>query len=528
MRGIAIAILVLIAAPLQSFAASPERPCTGDNFTINVTFDGKPVKFASIGGSFAVDFGGGQSIGNYCEPTDARGIAKIGLLDGENSIWIWPTSDIAQFAAPSEFNVKVANTKVVSVTDSDGKKITQTNSGWILELSRANFFGRVVFDSAQNVDKSGVNLACNQPLLESQIQMYSTDKFWGYNLKSKRDCIVGIDISGRSIFRAYMPVCSLADLEQDCGELIIPNPNVKIKIIQSDGLVSRAQFYVSRIYGKSIFFIDHTIPQNSSTISELYLSDGSYFLSIPNHNNLGSPTYEPAARSLEIRVSGGKVSEVLDFSTGGKIAPVGELITIDYRAPTVQNAKFELVETLPGQFIFRLANFGGSSFEVEEIEGSNAKIEIRSDKTIRVSNLEEGSRVRLTAYIEVPGSNSIAISDLFISDSQDPNYENARVAANKAAVAKKVAANKVIADRAAANKAAAEFKAKQEAEAKVAAELKAKQEAEAKVAAELKAKQEAEAKTAALKKVTITCVKGKLTKKVTGTNPKCPTGYKKK
>jgi hypothetical protein len=33
---------------------------------------------------------------------------------------------------------------------------------------------------------------------------------------------------------------------------------------------------------------------------------------------------------------------------------------------------------------------------------------------------------------------------------------------------------------------------------------------------------------AAAKKATITCVKGKLTKKVTGVNPKCPTGYKKK
>jgi hypothetical protein len=30
------------------------------------------------------------------------------------------------------------------------------------------------------------------------------------------------------------------------------------------------------------------------------------------------------------------------------------------------------------------------------------------------------------------------------------------------------------------------------------------------------------------KKITITCIKGKLTKKVTGINPKCPTGYKKK
>jgi len=77
-------------------------------------------------------------------------------------------------------------------------------------------------------------------------------------------------------------------------------------------------------------------------------------------------------------------------------------------------------------------------------------------------------------------------------------------------------------------KAAAELKAKQEADAKAAAELKVKLEAEAMAAAELKAKQEAEAKGAALKKTTITCVKGKLTKKVTAVKPKCPSGYKLK
>jgi hypothetical protein len=31
-----------------------------------------------------------------------------------------------------------------------------------------------------------------------------------------------------------------------------------------------------------------------------------------------------------------------------------------------------------------------------------------------------------------------------------------------------------------------------------------------------------------IKKTTITCIKGKTNKKVTATNPKCPTGYKKK
>jgi len=72
----------------------------------------------------------------------------------------------------------------------------------------------------------------------------------------------------------------------------------------------------------------------------------------------------------------------------------------------------------------------------------------------------------------------------------------------------------------------------QEAAAKAVAELKAKEEAEAKAAAELKAKEEAKVKEAAraasAKKTTITCVKGKLTKKVTAVKPKCPTGYKKK
>ena len=77
-------------------------------------------------------------------------------------------------------------------------------------------------------------------------------------------------------------------------------------------------------------------------------------------------------------------------------------------------------------------------------------------------------------------------------------------------------------------KAAAELKAKQESEAKAAAELKTKQEADAKTAAELKAKQEAAAKAAATKKTTITCVKGKSTKKITAVKPKCPAGFKVK
>jgi len=83
-------------------------------------------------------------------------------------------------------------------------------------------------------------------------------------------------------------------------------------------------------------------------------------------------------------------------------------------------------------------------------------------------------------------------------------------------------------------KAALELRARQEAEAKAATELKAKLDADAKAAAELKVKQDAVAKAAAdkaaaaNKKTTITCINGKLIKKVTAVKPVCPKGYKKK
>ena len=119
----------------------------------------------------------------------------------------------------------------------------------------------------------------------------------------------------------------------------------------------------------------------------------------------------------------------------------------------------------------------------------------------------------------------------------------AKAKAEAEAKAKAEAEAKAKAEAEAKAKAEADAKAKAEAEAKAAAELKAQQEADAKAKAEAeakakaeaeaKAKAEAEAKAkakaeAAKKKSTITCVKGKLTKKVTGVNPKCPSGYKKK
>ena len=118
----------------------------------------------------------------------------------------------------------------------------------------------------------------------------------------------------------------------------------------------------------------------------------------------------------------------------------------------------------------------------------------------------------------------------------DKSVAELKAAAEKAAadLKAKIAADKAAADlKAAADKAAAELKAVAE---KAAADLKAAADKAAaeKVLADAKASAakilaDAKAKAAAaLKKTTITCVKGKLTKKVTAVKPVCPKGYTKK
>jgi chemotaxis protein histidine kinase CheA len=193
------------------------------------------------------------------------------------------------------------------------------------------------------------------------------------------------------------------------------------------------------------------------------------------------------------------------------------------------------------------------------------------DLTYQISgSANEPMNIEITANLAASsGSASTAPAPVPSTTSSPTNEASAATdAANKAAADKAAAdlkAKQEAEEKAAAEKAAAELKAKQEAEAKAAAELKAKQEAEAKAAADkatadLKTKQEADAKVAAekaaadlkakkaaeakaaaakilaaakakaaaAKKTTITCVKGKLIKKVTAVKPVCPKGYKKK
>lgn len=135
----------------------------------------------------------------------------------------------------------------------------------------------------------------------------------------------------------------------------------------------------------------------------------------------------------------------------------------------------------------------------------------RNGKLISVADLEPGqtASVSVATSLQLPNFNSIAMVGKAGLTPEQIEKEN------------KLAIEKILAEANA--KAESIREAQKIMEAKIEAEKKL---AEAKVLAD---KIIAEARAdAAPKKRTITCVKGKLTKKVTDVKPKCPTGYKLK
>ena len=135
---------------------------------------------------------------------------------------------------------------------------------------------------------------------------------------------------------------------------------------------------------------------------------------------------------------------------------------------------------------------------------------------------------------EISKAQEDAISQGKEADIKEAAELKAKKEAEAKALADKIAADKAAAEKLAAEQAAADKKAREEklaADKKIADEkavadkVIADKAAADKVIAE---KAAAAAKAAAAKKTTITCVKGKLTKKVTAVKPVCPKGYKKK
>jgi len=171
----------------------------------------------------------------------------------------------------------------------------------------------------------------------------------------------------------------------------------------------------------------------------------------------------------------------------------------------------ELVTTKNG-FEFRILNFESKgNYWIK----STAGIIKQTGNLISVTNLDPGQTASIV----------IATSLQLLSLNSNAIVGKAGLTVEQIEKEAKLAVEKILAEAEA--KAQAIREAQKLAEAKIEAEQKiaeAKLLAE-KIVAEAKA---AVAKAAAIKKTTITCVKGKLIKKVTAVKPVCPAGYKKK
>jgi YVTN family beta-propeller protein len=238
-------------------------------------------------------------------------------------------------------------------------------------------------------------------------------------------------------------------------------------------------------------------------------------LSIPDgcNNIWGSDNFLAVAKNQTIYLR-----DVRDLSELG-------IFSVDARDGFIEDIR--ITEKTLYVSVFNFFDPKASTFMYQfDIAGKNLKEKIEFPGVFFGDFLVSNDQIWTVGYSRTP-EGSMDVSKLWNFSSFDLREKAKQEAEAKAAAERK-------AKQDAEAKAAAELKAKQEAEVKAAAELKAKQEAEVKAAAEIKAKQEAEAKAAAdktaaaMKKSTITCIKGKLTKKVTAVKPVCPVGYKKK
>ena len=206
----------------------------------------------------------------------------------------------------------------------------------------------------------------------------------------------------------------------------------------------------------------------------------------------------------------------------------GEMTESNYSNYIIAEGKF--TSTSSSSFVDGILDNSGMCGEglIRELLATTAIREIqgKADAEQAEATRKADEELRLIA-------NKAADELLKLKFESDKKSIETKLAASKALLEASLIAEKAILDfklskdKAALEKIIEEAKAANE---KILADAKSAQEAAVKTAAELKAKAEAAAKAAAsaVKKSTIICVKGKLTKKVTAVKPVCPSGYKKK
>jgi len=374
------------------------------------------------------------------------------------------------------------------------KKGQQVNWQKNFEKSTYGFTARVLKENDKAIDFKGINAVVLYGISKTSRQemaeafMFTRDQHqlstvkndvggnWFDPIKTDEGDIsnavllynrVSAGLSDRTLTHELMHVIGLTDLY---GSSSSP----PLSLMSSAGtlaILPYEQFVLGWLPESNVTCVNQTTGVSQNSVQNLFTldySNGSHSLIVPTSIN--------TALIVDVLKSESRVS-LLYYS-----------LSNDERPP---------IKTFQGQ------SNGLKSVDLSNLGGISSQL-VSPEYSLLVTN-NDGSKVTIS-LIPTPKINTPDSIQLIENSKQRKSEVEAELIA------------KVLAER----------QANSDARLKAAAELKAKQEAEAKAAADSKAKQQAAAKLAATKKTIITCVKGKLTKKVTAVKPKCSVGYKQK
>lgn len=426
-------------------------------------------------------------------PYQLKDEPKYSITEGDKSIFENAVKSISGFSGGKLKLNLIYNPTVeltLSAADLDEvKKGQQINWQKNFEKSTYGFTARVLKENDKSINFKGINAVVlygssttsRQEIAEAF--MFTRDQHQLSNVKNdiggnwfdpiKTDegdisnaVLLYNNFNNRVLAHELMHVVGLTDLYGS------PNsPSLSLMSSGVQALLPYEQFVLGWLPESNVTCVNQSAEISQNSVQNMFTLDyskGSHSLIIPTSIN--------TALIIDVLESESRVSLLYYSLSNDKRPPIETFQVQSNGSKTVD-----------------LSNFGGISSQL-----------ISPEYILLVSN-NDGSKVTIS-LIPTPKINTPDSIQLIENSKKRKNEVEAELIA------------KVLAER----------QANSDAAVRAASELKAKQEAEVKAAAELKAKQEAAAKLAATKKTTITCVKGKLTKKVTAIKPTCPNGYKVK
>ena len=426
-------------------------------------------------------------------PYQLKDEPKYSITEGDKSIFENAAKSISGFSGGKLKLNMIYNPTVelvLSAVDLDEiKKGQQINWQKNFEKSTYGFVAQVLKENDKAINFKGINAVVLYGTSKTSIQeiaeafMFTRDQHQLSNVKNdiggnwfdpiKTDegdipnaVLLYNNFNNSVLTHELMHVVGLTDLYGSPS-----SPPLSLMSSGEQALLPYEQFVLGWLPESNVTCVNQSTEISQNTVQNVFTLDysqGSHSLIIPTSIN--------TALIIDVLKSESRVS-LLYYS-----------LSNDKRPP---------IETFQSQ------SNGLKSVDLSNLGGISSQL-ISPEYSLLVNN-NDGSKVTIS-LIPTPKINTADSIQLIENSKKRKNEVEAALIA------------KVLAER----------QANSDAGLKAAAELKAKQEAEAKAAADLKSKQDANAQPAATKKSTITCINGKLVKKVTAVKPKCPTGYKKK